>query len=165
MARTTIIQAVGKVRDEKVLRQIRLLRSAAVYIQANSSTQGERENRTVQLQAGRGGKDVERGNRTADRKEQRGFSKWRHGNIGILAGEAGRKREKHRGWRNAPRGSLMGGATDKGKALLSCRRDRSPATVIVMRAWLAVASFPPAAHVFKRSCLPCPVWQKHGKTV
>lgn len=33
---------------------------------------GERENRTVQLQAGRGGKDVERGNRTADRKEQRG---------------------------------------------------------------------------------------------
>ena len=85
--------------------------------------------------------------------------------AGILAGEAGRKREKHRGWRNAPRGSLMGGATDKGKALLSCRRDRSPATVIVMRAWLAVASFPPAAHVFKRSCLPCPVWQKHGKTV
>ena len=33
----------------------------------------------------------------------------------------------------------MGGATDKGKAPLSCRRDRSPATVIVMRAWLAVA--------------------------
>ncbi|MGH6553268.1 hypothetical protein ACRFA2_22495 [Bacteroides hominis] len=62
-------------------------------------------------------------------------------------------------------GSSKGGATDKGKAPLSCRRDRSPATVIVMRAWLAVASFLPTAHVFKRSCLPCPVWQKHGKTV
>ena len=33
---------------------------------------GERENRTVQLQAGRGGKDVERGDRAADRKKQRG---------------------------------------------------------------------------------------------
>ena len=40
MARTAIIQAVDKVRDEKVLRQIRLRWSAAVYIQANSSTQG-----------------------------------------------------------------------------------------------------------------------------
>lgn len=29
----------------------------------------------------------------------------------------------------------------------------------------AVVSFLPTAHVFKRSCLPCPVWQKHGKTV
>ena len=38
MARTAIIQAVGKVRDEKVLRHIRLRWSAAVYIQANSST-------------------------------------------------------------------------------------------------------------------------------
>ena len=60
---------------------------------------------------------------------------------------------------------VKGGATDKGETPLSCRRDRSPATVIVMRAWLAVASFLPTAHVFKRSCLPCPVWQKHGKTV
>ena len=38
-----------------------------------------------------------------------------------------------------------GGATDKGEAVLSCRRDGSPATVIVMRAWLAVAGVPPAA--------------------
>ena len=76
----------------------------------------------------------------------------------------GKEKGKHRGWRNAPRGSSMGGATDKGKAPLSCRRDRS-ATVIVMRAWLAVASFLPTAYVFKRSCLPCPVWQKQGKAV
>ena len=40
-----------------------------------------------------------------------------------------------------------GGATDKGDAVLSCRHDGSPATVIVMRAWLAVAGVPPAAFV------------------
>ena len=43
---------------------------------------------------------------------------------------------------------------EKGEALLSCRRDGSPVTVIVMRAWLAVAGVPPAAFTSKRSCLP-----------
>ncbi|WP_302369811.1 hypothetical protein [Bacteroides clarus] len=40
MAEAAIIQAVGEIQDEKVLRQVRLRWSAAVYIQANSSTQG-----------------------------------------------------------------------------------------------------------------------------
>ena len=51
---------------------------------------------------------------------------------------------------------VKGGATDKGETPLSCRRDGSPATVIVMRAWLAVAGVPPAAFVRKRSCPLCP---------
>ena len=56
-----------------------------------------------------------------------------------------------------------GGATDKRKATLSCRRDRSPANVIVMRAWLAFAGVLPAAFVFKRSCLPLPGPAKVGQ--
>ena len=35
------------------------------------------------------------------------------------------------------------------KAPLSCRRDRSPASVIVMRAWLALAGVLPAALVLQ----------------
>ena len=57
----------------------------------------------------------------------------------------------------------MGGATDKGKAPLSCRRDGSPVTVIVMRAWLAGAGVPPAAFASKRSCLPLPRLAKAGQ--
>ena len=56
-----------------------------------------------------------------------------------------------------------GGATEKRKATLSCRRDRSPASVIVMRAWLALAGVLPAAFVFKRSCLPLPGSAKVGQ--
>lgn len=37
----------------------------------------------------------------------------------------GKEKGKHRGWCNAPRGSSKGGATDKGKAPLSCRRHMS----------------------------------------
>ena len=36
-----------------------------------------------------------------------------------------------------------------GKAPLSCHRDGSPVTVIVMCAWLAVTGVPPAAHCRK----------------
>ena len=50
-----------------------------------------------------------------------------------------------------------------GEALLSCRRDGSPVTVIVMRAWLAVAGVPPAAFAPKRSCLPLPRLAKAGQ--
>ena len=56
-----------------------------------------------------------------------------------------------------------GGATEKRKATLSCRRDRSPASVIVMRAWLALADVLPAAFVFKWSCLPLPGPAKVGQ--
>jgi hypothetical protein len=73
---------------------------------------------------------------------------------------------KRKVWRNAPQENRKGGATDKGKAPLSCRRDGSPATVIVMRAWLA------GAGVLLRQHLPpnglachCPIWQKQGKAV
>ena len=51
----------------------------------------------------------------------------------------------------------------KGKASLSCRRDGSPATVIVMQAWLAVAGVLPAALVSKWSCLPLPRLAKAGQ--
>lgn len=73
-----------------------------------------------------------------------GMAAWGHWHT---LGEAERKRRNCVGWRNAPQESEKGGATDKGKASLSCRRDGSPATVIVMRAWLAVAGVPPAAFV------------------
>ena len=78
-------------------------------------------------------------------------------------GEAERKREKSVEWRDAPWGKSKGGATDKGKATLSCRRDGSPVAVIVMRAWLAVAGVPPAAFVIKRSCPPLPCPAKAGQ--
>ena len=50
-----------------------------------------------------------------------------------------------------------------GEAPLSCHRDGTPATVIVMRAWLAVAGVPPAAFASKRSCLPLPRLAKAGQ--
>lgn len=49
-----------------------------------------------------------------------------------------------------------GGATDRVESPAFLPRDRSPASVIVMRAWLALAGVLPAALVFKRSCLPLP---------
>ena len=72
-----------------------------------------------------------------------------NGGMGTLAytWRGGKEKEELCGMRNAPQESEKGGATDKGKASLSCRRDGSPATVIVMRAWLAVAGVPPAAFV------------------
>lgn len=77
----------------------------------------------------------------------------------------GKEKGKHRGWRNAPRGSSKGGATDKGKAPLSCRRDRSPATVIVMRAWLAVTGVPPVVHCSKTGLSAVALSAMEGKLV
>ena len=72
-----------------------------------------------------------------------------NGGIGTLAytWRGGKEKEKCVGWRNAPQENRKGDATDKGKVPLSCRRDGSPATVIVMRAWLAVVGVSPAAFV------------------
>ncbi|HAC41593.1 MAG TPA: hypothetical protein DCE73_00030 [Paraprevotella xylaniphila] len=90
--------------------------------------------------------------------------------MGTLAytWRGGKEKGKCKGWRDAPRGNQKGGATDKGKALLSCRRDGSPVTVIVMQAWLAVAGVPPVAFAFKGSCLPLPclakAWQDGLRT-
>lgn len=64
---------------------------------------GERENRTVQLQAGRGGKDVERGDRAADRKEQRGSGRQPY------AGQNPRGREQSVSGRVRPRHLRHGG--------------------------------------------------------
>ena len=59
---------------------------------------GERENRTVQLQAGRGGKNVERGDRATDRKKQRGFGRQPYAGQnprGSEQGVSGRVRPRH----------------------------------------------------------------------
>lgn len=78
-------------------------------------------------------------------------------------GEAERKRRKCMGWCNAPRKRVKGGATEKGKATLSCRREGSPLAVIVMRAWLAVKDVPPEAFASKRSCLSLPRLARAGQ--
>ena len=73
-----------------------------------------------------------------------------NGGMGTLAIHLERRKGKGENvWNGATRHgkSKKGGATGKGEALLSCRRDGSPVTVIVMRAWLAVAGVPPAASV------------------
>ena len=58
---------------------------------------------------------------------------------------------------------VKGGATEKGEAMLSCRREGSSLAVIVMRAWLAVKGVPPAAFASKRSCLPLSRLTKVGQ--
>ena len=89
-----------------------------------------------------------------------GMAAWEHWHT---FGEAERKRERVWDGVMRHRKKTKGSATDKGKATLSCRRDRSPATVIVMRAWLALADVLPAAFVFKWSCLPLPGPAKVGQ--
>ena len=48
--------------------------------------------------------------------------------------------------------------------MLSCRRDGSPATVIVMRAWLAVAGVPPTAY-WRKTGLPAIARCGNGRQV
>jgi len=51
------------------------------------------------------------------------------------------------------------------KAVLSCRRDGSSVTVIVMRAWLAVADVPPVVHCRKTGLSAVALSAMEGKLV
>lgn len=54
---------------------------------------------------------------------------------------------------------------ERGKAVLSCRRDGSSVTVIVMCAWLAVADVPPAVHCRNTGFQTLPCVEMAGKPV
>lgn len=84
--------------------------------------------------------------------------------MGTLAyvWRGGRKRKSVENGATRHREKLKDNTTIIGKALLSCRRDGSPTTVIVMLAWLVVAGVPPATFVFKWSCLSLPCLAKTG---
>ena len=89
-----------------------------------------------------------------------------NGGMGTLAYLLERRKGKGKesGMARCATGKIQRAAQrTRGKPLLSCRRDRSPASVIAMRTWLALAGVLPAAFVFKWSCLPLPGPAKVGQ--